>query len=199
MEQFFSTFEVAEMCHVSPGSVIRWIHEGKLKAAVTAGGHHRIQDIDLVQFLTSLRMPIPEGLSLLVSQQNLPLKVLIVDDEESIRRMLYWFFQQNFPEAKVDDAPDAFIAGWKAHGLKPDIVITDIVLPGVDGFRLIQILKSFPELGHTRIIAMTGFSKEGTRDNILRLGANDFLEKPFEPKVLKQKVTEQIQILNKAA
>lgn len=199
MDQYFSTFEVAQMCHVSPGSVIRWIHEGKLKAALTAGGHHRIHEKDLIQFLQILHMPIPQEFGTEYQRSSEPLKVLIVDDEDSIRRMIRWFFQQHFKDAKVDEAPDAFVAGWKAHGMKPDIVMVDIVLPGVDGYRLIQILRSYPELLHTRIIAMTGFSSEGAREGVLKLGANDFLEKPFETKRLKEKIEEQIQMLNRAA
>lgn len=54
-----TTFETAKICHVSPGSVVRWVREGKLPAFMTAGGHHRIRRSDLVVFLKKLRIPPP--------------------------------------------------------------------------------------------------------------------------------------------
>ena len=59
----YTTFDIARICKVSPGSVIRWIKEGKLPASFTAGGHHRVNAQDLIAFLKTLRIPIPTELN----------------------------------------------------------------------------------------------------------------------------------------
>lgn len=195
MERYYSTFEVAAMCHVSPGSVIRWIHEGKLAASLTAGGHHRIEANDIIKLLESLRMPLPQDLRMPSPSAGSMVTLLIVDDEDGFRKMIRWFFQEHFPRIRIEEATEGFLAGWKAHGIAPDLIILDINLPGMDGFRVCQMVRSFPELAHTRIIAVTGYGQFNTKDEILKLGANDFLEKPFEMDLFKQKVEEQLKVL----
>lgn len=138
MEKFFNTGHIAKMCHVSIGSVIRWIHEGKLAAAVTAGGHHRIRGRDLLAFLKTLRMPLPPELE---NQDGI--KILIVDDEESIHRMIRHFLKRQFPDIQVREVSDGFRAGWEAHRLCPDIVILDLVIPGLGGFGVCEFIRSF--------------------------------------------------------
>lgn len=195
MEQYYSTFEVAAMCHVSPGSVIRWIHEGKCAASLTAGGHHRIEAYDVIKLLESLRMPVPQDLRVPSPSAGSMATLLIVDDEDGFRKMIRWFFQKNFPHIRVEEAAEGFLAGWKAHGIGPDLIILDVNLPGMDGFHVCQMVRSFPELSRTRIIAVTGCGQLNTKDEILKLGANDFLEKPFEMDLFKRKVEEQLKVL----
>src|SRR3989338_3058279 len=75
MKKFYSTSEAAKMCEVSTGSIVRWVREGKLKAAMTGGGHHRIASEELVRFLTSLGMPLP--LEITESEGQSELKALV--------------------------------------------------------------------------------------------------------------------------
>lgn len=197
MEKFFGTFEVAKMCYVSPGSVIRWIHEGKLAAAKTAGGHHRIKRDDLIQFLEGLKLPVPEALKEeKLSSPAGKLKVLIVDDEAPVRQMLSSFFKKYFPELEVDEACDGFQAGWKARETHPDLVMLDLMLPGVDGFQICRLIRNLPALQTTRIIAITALTDAASREKILSLGANDFLKKPFDTKLLKEKISGQLAVLS---
>ena len=93
MGKFYSTFEAAKICHVSPGSMIRWIHEGKLNASVTAGGHHRISGKDLLNLIKAMRLPIPQDLKdgpEVERGKSSPAnresgKILVADDEPGIR------------------------------------------------------------------------------------------------------------------
>ena len=61
-KEFFSTFEAAEICNVSPGSISRWINEGKIETSYTPGGHHRIKKEAVVGLLKTMQMPVPQQL-----------------------------------------------------------------------------------------------------------------------------------------
>ena len=189
MEKFYSTFDIARICQVSPGSVIRWIHDGKLPASLTAGGHHRVYYADLVPFLKQLRIPVPSELA----NSEPGTRILVVDDEEGIRTLIRTIINQNFPKIVVEEAGEGFVAGWKTHGFKPHLVILDLMLPGFDGFRVCQFIRSFPELQQTKIMAMTALQETALQDRMMNLGANAFIHKPFDVETMKSKIQELIQ------
>ncbi|MCL2243213.1 MAG: response regulator [Treponema sp.] len=77
---------------------------------------------------------------------------------------------------------------------KPDCILLDYVMPGLNGFDLISIIKKLPEHKDTPIIII---STEGTQDHVneaITLGASDFIVKPFKPKELNDKVAKHIRI-----
>lgn len=184
MKNFMSPTQIAKICQVAPSSVIRWIHEGKLNAFSTAGGHHRIQRKDILPFLKSLRMPIPEEF---LDQKT----ILIVDDEGKIRKLIKQVIEKSFEGVHVEEAKEGFVAGWLSRSLLPELVILDINLPGMDGVKVCRLIRSFPELKNTRILAVSGVLKS-KRDEILSCGANDFLAKPFMLAELRKKISEQL-------
>ncbi len=192
MEKYYSTNEVALMCQVSRGSVIRWIREGKLEAATTAGGHHRIWIRDLIKFLKSLNMILPSELTNLPDQKR-PV-ILIVDDDISVVRLLRSFLLQNFPDFKIHEAHDGFDAGMSLIQLHPDLIFLDLGLPKIDGFRICETIRKQPELQKSTIIAISGLDDEYTRERILSFGADDFLAKPFEMDQLREKVSKWVEV-----
>ena len=187
MSKFYTTSEVAKMCQVSPGSVIRWIREGKLKTSRTVGGHRRIQENDLSVLLKELKMPLQSEMKDSAGGTSLA-KVLIVDDEQAICTLLREFFRDEFPDTLVEEAWDGFSAGWLARSLCPRIILLDLMLPDIDGFRVCQLIRSVDLLQHTKIIAMTGYGENG-KEEILKLGADDFIKKPVDFKRLKTLVS----------
>ena len=170
MKKFLSPSEIAKICGVTTGSVIRWIREGKLTSAQTAGGHYRLEVQDVVKLLETLRMPIPaelkDGVPSGIQTVNSQTKVLIVDDELGLRQLIRSILEEHFPHLQVSEAGDGFAAGWKAHGLHPHLVILDLRLPGVDGFKVCQLIRSFPDSKHTRVIAMTGYAGDDAEQKI---------------------------------
>ncbi|HPW45527.1 MAG TPA: helix-turn-helix domain-containing protein [bacterium] len=73
-----STNQVAQLCGVHRTTIINWVKEGKLRAYVTAGGHRRILPEEMVRFVESYRIPIPEGK---LTEKSL---LIIDNDEEAI-------------------------------------------------------------------------------------------------------------------
>lgn len=191
MKDFIGTFEAAKLCRVSPGTVSRWIKEGKLHAAVTAGGHHRISTSDFVRFMESLRMPVPPELA---SAGNF--KVLVVDDETEVRRMIRWVIESNFPGVLVEEAEEGFSAGWKTRDFSPHVVILDIHMPGLNGFQVLEIVRRFADMKRPHILVVSALEEE-VKKRVMELGADDFLPKPFDVTVLQKKISDLMQRVKK--
>ena len=190
MDKFYSTTKVAKICQVTPGSVIRWIQEGELETALTVGGHRRIPAKSVIKLLEKMHLPLPPELNGMDQESSAP-KILVVDDEDGIRQMILWNIKQFLPEAKMQEAGDGFVAGWKAQSFRPDLVILDIMMPGIDGFKFCEFVKMTPELTQTRIIAMSGV--KDYKSKILTHGASIFLAKPFTDEDLKQAVLSRLE------
>lgn len=183
MDKYFGTYEAAKLCQVSPGSLIRWIKEGKLAASVTPGGHHRIAAKELIQLLKHSRMPVPPEL-----EDQSRIRILIVDDEPEVRGLIRWMLERQEGNLLIEEAHDGFGAGWKARDFRPDLVILDLMMPNLDGFYVCKTIRDSADLKGTKIIVITALLDEAVRDKILSLGADDFLYKPFEIDQLKEKV-----------
>lgn len=195
MEKLLRTQEVAKICQVAQGTVIRWINEGRLPAASTAGGHNRIRPKDLLELLKTLQLPIPEELSSDSLDQKT--RVLIVDDEPEVRKMIRWMIEQDFLGVEIEEAQEGFVAGWKTHSFRPHLVVLDLMLPGLDGFHVCEFIRRFPELKDTKIIAISALMDPEVGKKIINLGANDFLTKPFDLDVLKEKICKQLNVRRK--
>lgn len=102
-------------------------------------------------------------------------KVLIVEDEESIRGFLKINFRKNdFIVIEAGSGEEGII---KAGQEKPSVVLLDVMLPGMDGFQVCEILrKEFPHMG---IIMLTARSQDIDRIKGLEYGADDYVLKPF--------------------
>ncbi len=192
-KRLYSTTQAAKLCRVTPGTIIHWIKKGKLQTALTAGGHRRISGSELLLLIEKLRLPIPEELMNLKPKSSL--KILVVDDEASVREMIQWLLKGSFPKAETELAEDGLVAGWKTTTFHPDLILLDLMMPGLDGFRFCELVRTSSELKNARIIAMSGVQGFGFEEKIRRLGANDFLAKPFEVEILKEKVSEQLKII----
>ena len=108
MAKNLSTFAIAQMLHVDPGSVANWIDQGLLKAHRTPGGHRRVIAEDLVRFLREHKMPIPEGL------EASPVRILVVDDNPTITKLIAKAITNAHPDFEVVEAHDSFKSGsWR--------------------------------------------------------------------------------------
>lgn len=107
-------------------------------------------------------------------------RVLIVDDESQIRALLREILREEVDATScvILEAPDGQAAIDLLNEQEIDIVVTDMKMPIVDGLALLQeIRKSHPG---TEVIVMTGYAEDYTREEAFRLGARDYITKPFE-------------------
>ena len=74
-EMYLTSHEVAKLLQRNPSSINKWTKEGRIEFFQTPGGHRRMRAIDIVEFLTKYRMPVPEALATMTVLQQAPEKV----------------------------------------------------------------------------------------------------------------------------
>ena len=109
-------------------------------------------------------------------------KILIVEDEKDIVKMLeYNLKKEGFQVVSSRDGEEALDLAVREN---PDLVILDLMLPGLDGLEVCKILKKESKTSHIPIIMLTAKSQESDKVIGLELGADDYITKPFSPREL---------------
>lgn len=112
--------------------------------------------------------------------------VLVVDDNTSGRQLLVDIMQSI--SLQVIEAANGFEALEKARAHKPDLIILDVNMPGMSGFEVVEQLKSDPETAALPILMLTALATIDNRVQGLKLGADDYLTKPYNPRELIERV-----------
>lgn len=110
-------------------------------------------------------------------------KILVVDDDDNIREVINMYLNSaGYETRECTNGKDAYIT---FNEFKPDLVLLDIMIPGMDG---VEVLKAIRKLSEIPVIMLT--AKGDTFDKVLalELGADDYIVKPFEPKELLARV-----------
>jgi DNA-binding response OmpR family regulator len=107
-------------------------------------------------------------------------KILIVDDEPNIVVPLQFLMERNgYETAVAQSGEEALEAISKEH---PDLILLDIMLPGIDGFEVCEIVKLKPEWKDIKIIFLTAKGRDVDIAKGMVLGADDYITKPFSNK-----------------
>lgn len=123
--------------------------------------------------------------------------ILVVDDEKAILELIQFNLEQN--GFKVTTVKTGESALKKARSVEPDLIVLDLMLPGIDGLDVCRILKSDKETEDIFIIMLTAKGSEEDIVKGLELGADDYLTKPFSPKVLVARIKALIRRSSKKA
>lgn len=112
-------------------------------------------------------------------------KVLLVDDDPTTRNLISHFLRkENFI---VDKAAGGTEGLAKARSGKPDLLVLDVVVPGMNGFELLSLLKKDPETASIPVLILSSLDEEEAIVKGLEEGA-DYITKPFSPRVLVAKI-----------
>lgn len=111
----------------------------------------------------------------------MPKKILVIEDDDEMRELMRMTLANNGYE--VVTAPDGVRGYDTALFLKPDLIITDIRMPGADGIHVVRRVRDTDSLAETPILVMTAFGT-GSATFSLQLGANAFEPKPIDPQRL---------------
>lgn len=174
----YSALEVAKICGVVNQTAINWIRNGYLKAFTTPGGQYRVYLDDLIDFMNQRKMRIPQDL-LDLSLGSKTFSILIVDDDRVLNTILARFIERNVENATIYQAFDGFEAGSQLTDKKPDLVLLDLDLPGIDGFSLCSKISSSDTFGNPTIFIITGLNEEGIEERLKSMGASEFFQKPL--------------------
>lgn len=108
------------------------------------------------------------------------MKIVIAEDETSLAAALSRMVLLAWPEAQIMIARDGFEAGVQVARNRPDLLLLDVNLPGLDGFWVCRMLRTDALLAGTRILAVSGDCEPELPLRIRGAGADDFLAKPFD-------------------
>lgn len=113
-------------------------------------------------------------------------RILVVEDEEDILELIsYNLAKENFAVHGVRSGEEA-IEYVLSH--VPDLVLLDLMLPGMDGFQVCRRLKNYVTSQHVPVVIVTAKGEEADIVTGLELGADDYITKPFSPKILVARV-----------
>ncbi len=165
--------EVAEMLMLSVAAVRQWAEKGDLKALTTPGGHRRFLPQDVADFAQARHI-------ILKKQTGKKTKVLIIDDDRALSRYLVALLSAKDSLFITEQAYDGFEAGQKVQSFQPDVVLLDLMMPGITGVQVCQNLKLNEQTKNIRVIAMTGYASPDNISAILSMGAEICLAKPID-------------------
>jgi DNA-binding response OmpR family regulator len=115
--------------------------------------------------------------------------ILIVEDNDDHRNFMQYSLQVDFDVLLAENGTEA----WNIIQTQmPDLVVSDVMMPQMDGFKLCELMKSTYETSHIPLILLTALSGKIEQLHGLSLGADDYLTKPFDMTLLSQKIKSMI-------
>jgi len=112
--------------------------------------------------------------------------ILIVDDDEIERRLLHGVLAPSYRLFSANSAPEALIL--IEQGLKPNLILSDLMMPGMSGYEFCAQLKQNPQTKDIPIIIVTALSQPAQEEEGLKVGAADYITKPIRPELIKARV-----------
>jgi excisionase family DNA binding protein len=166
----FTTLEVARMLGMAVRSVQLMVDRGDLEAWKTPGGHRRISRASLEKWLRS-RMVDPNVESTMpshmlrrrrtdqINAERAPLKVLLIEDSMHYQNLVSLLIKQRFPDVELRVAGDGVTGLVQFGQFQPDVLLIDLLLPGVDGATLITALRADASLAPAHLIVLTSLDE----------------------------------------
>lgn len=153
-KSFCTTREAAELLGVSVGTVQLWVESGLLRAWKTSGGHRRVlrESIEALLHHGSRvsAPPVPQD------PGRRSLRILVVEDDLALQR-LYQVTMGRWDMAPEVTVLDNAVAALLHIGhAPPDLLVSDLHMPGVDGFYMLRVLEKSPQVADTTVVVVTG-------------------------------------------
>lgn len=161
---YLTTREAAALLGVALRTVQLWVEAGTLSAWKTAGGHRRITRESVAALLD--QQAAAGNASPLGRQTSEPYQILVVDDDATMREIMVTVIRSWGLPVSVKTAEDGFAALLSIGESHPDLLLTDLIMPGMDGYRMIRHLRAMPESRLIDVIAISGQNP----DEIARAG-----------------------------
>jgi excisionase family DNA binding protein len=181
----YTTVEVAKRLGVSLQTVQRWVDAGHLKAWKTLGGHRRIDAESAEKLFKTheerMGAPAAEAPDTAVPPAAAtPLTVLLVDDKVMDRELLTWLVRKALPDARVETAENGFQALVIMGRIEPQIVITDINMPHMNGLEMIRQVLANETWRPRTLVAVSALSKQGLAEMGTLPSEVRFVNKPLD-------------------
>jgi DNA-binding response OmpR family regulator len=126
----------------------------------------------------------------MMERSNKVHKVLVVDDDPKVFELVQLYVAEE--DVEVLQALDAYAGLDIALRQTPDVVVLDIMMPGMDGLEMCRRLRDMPEIAATPVIILSAKAKEQDIEAGYKAGADDYVTKPFEPAELASRIESYI-------
>ena len=191
-KEFLTSREAAELLGVALSTIQLWTENGILRAWKTGGGHRRIARQSVEEMLRQQRAAAED------TPEEKQLTVVVVEDKPQLLRL----YQSQFTARKLPvhlvTANNGFEGLVQIGRCLPDIVIADLLMPGMDGFQMLNALKDMPELKNTTTIIISALG----RDEIETRGGipaeSLYFQKPVDFNKLEKVVREHMETSGEA-
>ncbi len=165
---FCTTREAAEMLGVSLRTAQLWSESGLLDAWKTGGGHRRISRQSIERLLsgpgtdrpTEAAPPKSTDVDSAVTVGDAPFSILVVEDDPVLRRLYEVKLRLWSMQPEVVTAGDGYEALVQLGLKRPDMLIADLNMPGLDGFRMLRTIHGAPELAGMKIVVVSGLDAD---------------------------------------
>ena len=153
-EPYCSTSQAAKLLGLSLGTVQHMVEDGALEAWKTAGGHRRIKREAVMAMLAK------RGTAQVAASGQPGLSVLIAEDDELMQKLYRRIMESWGLPLAIEIVGNGFDALLAVGQRVPDVLIIDLIMPGMDGFELVRSLHGNPALAATDIIVVSSLSRE---------------------------------------
>jgi excisionase family DNA binding protein len=184
---------VAKICRVSKKTVLNWIYRDAMKASRTYGGHYRVWPADLKAFLIKSGLDVP-----FMYVDDRQTKFLIVDDDMAYTILMKEAICTHFPNADVITTDDGYEALLLMGERKPHVVLLDLKMPKVDGFQVLELLRTRKKDNMLKIVVMSAYLDEETRERLEGTVADEVWEKGKNIDEILHALTELLDARSKA-
>lgn len=123
--------------------------------------------------------------------------VLVVDDDPNAIDIVRTFLESK--GYRVATAKDGSEALAQLEDVRPDLVLLDVMMPGMDGWEVARVIKNHPSFGRTRVVMLTARSDFADKHEGLRAGADDYIVKPIQLRELGERVELNLKAREKSA
>ena len=180
-----TTVEVARRLGLAVRSVQLMVDRGELEAWKTPGGHRRISRASVDRWLaerqSALSRPAPQSpsasMAASASAGHRP-RVLLIEDSRHFQNLVTLLVKARFPQVELHLADDGIVGLAMAGKLEPEVLLVDILLPGIDGATLIIGLRSHPAFARSRLIVVTALEGPALEPYAMALEGLPVVHKP---------------------
>src|SRR5919109_1772884 len=164
--------QAATYLGVAQSTIRKWSDSGRMPAFYTPGGHRRFRRRDLDAFLSGSRAATTQGAP----------RVLVVDDDERLREFVRVNLEMDGYEVREAANAEEGLAALEEE--PPDLILLDVMMPGMDGFEMLRRVQEKHGVGTIPVIMFSGKVEDDTAERATEQGAQAFLGKPFDPQQL---------------
>ncbi|MFG6446736.1 helix-turn-helix domain-containing protein [Roseateles sp. BYS180W] len=179
----YSTLEVAKLLGMAVRSVQLMVDRGELAAWKTPGGHRRISRDSVESWRARSGMPTTahrpaQTAGAGTESDKGRIKALLIEDSVHYQNLVGLLLTQHFPDIELHTAHDG-IAGLAMFGqLQPQLLLVDILLPGIDGAALISSLRYQPQFANSELLLVTSLDEEQRQPYAFALSGVPVVHKP---------------------